>query len=53
MPVHDWTRVAAGTFHDFHQAWIVALSHALNAGLLPDGITPWPSRLPAARIPMC
>ncbi len=36
MPVHDWTRVIAGIFHDFHQAWIVALSNALNAGLLPD-----------------
>ena len=37
MPVHDWTRVTAGTFHHFHQAWITALSEALNAGLLPDG----------------
>jgi len=37
MPVHDWTRVTAGTFHHFHQAWITALSDALNAGLLPDG----------------
>jgi len=37
MPVHDWTRVSAGTFHHFHQAWITSLSDALNAGLLPDG----------------
>lgn len=22
MPIHDWTRVSAGTFHDFHVAWI-------------------------------
>ncbi len=22
MPVHDWTRVEAGIFHDFHHAWI-------------------------------
>ena len=29
MPVHDWTRVTAGTFHHFHQAWITALSDAL------------------------
>lgn len=21
MPVHDWSRVSAGTFHDFHVAW--------------------------------
>lgn len=37
MPVHDWTRVSAGTFHDFHQAWIVAIRDVLNAGLLPEG----------------
>ena len=35
MPVHDWTRVDAGLFHDFHQAWIVALREALNSGGLP------------------
>ena len=37
MRVHDWTRVSAGTFHHFHQAWIIALCDALNSGLLPDG----------------
>jgi hypothetical protein len=37
MPVHDWTRVSAGTFHDFHQAWIIAIRDALNDGLLPEG----------------
>ncbi len=37
MPVHDWTKVDAGTFHDFHTAWITHLSEALNDGLLPDG----------------
>lgn len=35
MPVHDWTRVDAGLFHDFHQRWTVGLSNALNAGVLP------------------
>jgi Protein of unknown function (DUF4058) len=35
MPVHDWTRVEAGIFHDFHHRWITAISDALNAGLLP------------------
>ena len=35
MPVHDWTRVAAGMFHDFHNAWITELRNALNGGLLP------------------
>jgi hypothetical protein len=37
MPVHDWTRVEAGIFHDFHTVWTVALRNALNEGLLPEG----------------
>lgn len=37
MPVHDWTRVDAGIFHDFHVAWIPEIRKALNGGLLPDG----------------
>lgn len=37
MPVHDWTRVNAGTFHYFHSAWITHIVEALNGGLLPDG----------------
>jgi hypothetical protein len=35
MPVHDWTRVDARLFHDFHQSWTVRLRDALNAGVLP------------------
>jgi hypothetical protein len=35
MPVHDWTRVPAGVFHDFHQTWITEIKRALNEGLLP------------------
>jgi hypothetical protein len=35
MPVHDWTRVSAGTFHDFHCGWGVELRSALNDGILP------------------
>jgi hypothetical protein len=35
MPIHDWTRVDAGLFHDFHQGWTVALRNALNSGGLP------------------
>ena len=35
MPAHDWTRVDAGIFHDFHVAWISELRRALNSGLLP------------------
>jgi hypothetical protein len=34
MPIHDWTRVNAGLFHDFHQSWTVTLRNALNAGVL-------------------
>jgi len=36
MPVHEWTRVTAGTFHHFHNAWITELCNALNGGLLPE-----------------
>ena len=36
MPIHDWTRVDAGLFHDFHQSWAVALRNSLNAGTLPS-----------------
>jgi hypothetical protein len=36
MPIHDWTRVNAATFHDFHSAWITHLTEALNFGLLPS-----------------
>lgn len=39
MPIHDWTRVYAGLFHDFHQSWSIRIKDALNAGLLPKGLT--------------
>ncbi len=35
MPLHDWTRVIAGTFHHFHHEWISTISRALNSGVLP------------------
>jgi hypothetical protein len=35
MPVHDWTRVSAGTFHDFHCTWIPEIKNRLNEGVLP------------------
>ena len=38
MPVHDWTRVDDGVFHDFHLAWIAELRRVLNGGLLPAGL---------------
>lgn len=37
MPVHDWSRVNAGIFHDFHSSWIIEIKRALNNGLLPEG----------------
>lgn len=37
MPIHDWTKVRAGTFHHFHQRWISAIGDALNGGMLPPG----------------
>jgi hypothetical protein len=37
MPIHDWTRVDAGTFHAFHTRWISEIMGALNEGLLPEG----------------
>jgi hypothetical protein len=36
MPIHDWTRVDAGIFHDFHHGWIAEIKRALNRGLLPS-----------------
>jgi hypothetical protein len=37
MPVHDWTRVDAGIYHDFHVCWIPEIRRVLNGGLLPEG----------------
>jgi hypothetical protein len=37
MPVHDWARVDANLYHDFHQTWTITIRNALNGGLLPRG----------------
>ncbi len=37
MPIHDWSRVPAGIFHDFHQDLIIQIKRDLNAGILPTG----------------
>jgi hypothetical protein len=53
MPIHDWTRVNAGIFYDFHHEWISTTMRALISGLLPhdyyalaeqitDGVGPEP-----------
>ena len=36
MPVHDWTRIYAGAFHDFHHEWLSTVKWALANGLLPS-----------------
>ncbi len=38
MPLHDWSQVAAGLFHHFHQSWSIRITDELNAGLLPRGL---------------
>ncbi len=38
MPIHDWSRVPTGLFHDFHQSWSIRIKDALNAGRLAKGI---------------
>ena len=35
VPLHDWTRVDAGDWHDFHLAWIAEIRKQLNGGVLP------------------
>lgn len=37
MPMHDWRRVKAGIYHNFHYRWVAAIMDRLNAGLLPAG----------------
>jgi hypothetical protein len=44
MPIHDWTRVDAGTFHAFHPAWVTHLSETMNGGLLPSGYYAMPEQ---------
>ncbi len=39
MPLHDWSRIPAGLFHDFHQTWSIQIKLALNAGILPKGLS--------------
>ena len=37
MPIHDWTRVNAGTWHSFHFSWIARILTVLNDGRMPAG----------------
>ena len=38
MPIHAWSRVPSGLFHDFHQSWSIRIKDALNSGRLPKGV---------------
>jgi hypothetical protein len=37
MPMHDWTRVGAWLYHDFHTLWLTAIRRTLNDGRMPQG----------------
>jgi hypothetical protein len=37
MPMHDWTRVKASIYHNFHVLWTAGITNRLNTGLLPSG----------------
>jgi hypothetical protein len=39
MPMHDWTQVEPTIYHHFHQQWSSEICKALNAGLLPPGVS--------------
>jgi hypothetical protein len=51
MPIHDWTRVEAGTFHHFHQSWTIAITNALNTGGLPEGFFAMADQILSGPIP--
>lgn len=51
MPIHDWTKVDVGVFHDFHQSWTIAICRALNAGLLPPDYFAMADQLTSGPIP--
>ena len=36
MPIHDWSRLEAGLFRDFHNSWYGRLRDAMNETLLPE-----------------
>ena len=38
MPMHDWTKVSAGVYHNFRYLWLASIMDRLNAGLLPKGL---------------
>lgn len=51
MPIHDWSRVESGLFHDFHQAWTIEIRNALNGGGLPPGYFAMAEQIVSGPIP--
>ena len=51
MPIHDWSRVEAVIFHDFHQAWTIGIRDALNGGGLPPGYFAMAEQIVSGPIP--
>ena len=51
MAIHNWTRVDAGIFHHFHQAWTIEISNALNGGGLPPGFFALAEQIVSGPIP--
>jgi hypothetical protein len=51
MPVHDWRKVEAGTFHAFHNAWNTHLMGRLNGGILPKGYYALAEQYVRGRVP--
>ena len=51
MPIHDWTRVTAGTFHTLHHGWIWELHQSLNGGILPQGFYALPEQVAGNTVP--
>jgi hypothetical protein len=51
MPMHDWSRVTAGVYHNFHYRWIASIMDRLNSGLLPKGMIAMAEQFIGGRAP--
>jgi hypothetical protein len=51
MPVHDWSQIDHGIFHDFHQAWTIEIRNALNGGVLPTGFFAMAEQVTSGPVP--
>ena len=39
LPMHDWSRIPAGLFHDFQQTWSIQIKFGHQRRILPRGLT--------------